>query len=142
MSTNDDLYKFKEEIILRITEIEKNILKIQPKSNESQLTEIITKYEKFTERLNEIEKMANKDKVIIDSVHSLKTWESIAQDQLSTSEIRLNAIQKELKDTTSKYDKLYLSNLFIPGVIGEHNCRFKNMREFVEVCQILKIVRY
>ena len=133
MNNNDDNNTFNEEILTRIIEIEKSVFNSHTKSSETKLTELITKYDKFTERLNEIEKMANKDKVLIDSVHSLKTWENKAQDQIATSELRLNSIYKELKDTISKYDKIYLENLFIPGVIGEHNCRFKNMNEFIEV---------
>ena len=137
MTSNDDINTFKEEVLLRIIAIEKSVLNIQPKSAETNVTELITKYDRLTERLNEIEKIANKDKVLIESIHSLKTWESKAQDQITTSEIRINGIHRELKDTVSRYDKIFMENLFIPGVIGENNCRYRNMREFIEVYQCI-----
>ena len=130
---SNEIKIFKEEILQRIIAIEKSVMTILPKSAESNIGELIIKYDQFTERLNEIEKIANKDKVLIDSIHSIKTWENKAQDQITNIEIRLNGIQRELKDTVSKYDKIFMENLFIPGMIGENNCRYKNMREFIEV---------
>ena len=130
---SNEIKIFKEEILQRIIAIEKSVMTILPNSAESNIGELIIKYDQFTERLNEIEKIANKDKVLIDSIHSIKTWENKAQDQITNIEIRLNGIQRELKDTVSKYDKIFMENLFIPGMIGENNCRYKNMREFIEV---------
>ena len=58
--------------------------------------------------------------------------------QLIKHDIKLFHLQSEIKSAISKYDKIYLENLFLPGIIGEKNCRFKNMKEFIEVIFIIK----
>jgi hypothetical protein len=135
MTNSEELEKFKEEMLKRIIEVEKSIVYIQPRVLESKLNDVLGKFDKYTERLNEIEKMANKDKVLIDSIHDLKTREWDSQQTITNHEIKLNSVSKDLKDSISKYDKIYLENLFLPGIIGESNCRFKNMKEFIEVSE-------
>lgn len=130
---NEETQKFKEQILKRIIEVEKSIINIQPRLLETRLSEVSSKLEKYTERLNEIEKMANKDKLLIDSIHDLKSWKFDAQQQISKNDVKLQGVYKDLKDTISKYDRIYLENLFLPGVVGEQNCKFRNMRDFIEV---------
>lgn len=131
--TNEDQKKFKEEVLKKLMEIEKSINLIQPKIMETKLNDVLSKLDFYSERLNEIEKMANKDKVIIDTIHDLKTnlWNS--QENLSNQEIKLNLISKELKESVKKYDRIFLDNLYLPSIIGENNCRFRSLREYIEV---------
>jgi len=133
MTINEDHKKFKEEVLKKMMEIEKSIVLIQPKIMETKLNEVLSKLEFYTERLNEIEKMANKDKVLIDTIHDLKTnlWDS--QEQLSNHEMKLNGLSKDLKESIKKYDKIFLDNLHLPSIIGENNCRFRSLREYIEV---------
>ena len=135
---NEELEKLKEFIVNKTQQLENNMIKINPGAIETKLNNVISKLETYTERLNQIEIMANKDKVIIDGVHDLQTWKNDARQQISIHDVKLSGISRDLKDTSAKYDKIYLENLFLPGVIGDHNCKFKNMREFIEVKQRIK----
>ena len=137
---NEEWEKFKEFILNKTQHLENNIIKINPGAMDTKLNDVICKLERYSERLNQIEIIANKDKVITDGVHDLQTWKNEARQQISYHDVKLIGISRDLKDAIAKYDKIYLDNLFLPGVIGEHNCKFKNMREFIEVRRQLKIV--
>ena len=133
MKNNEEIRNFKEEFSKRLDEVENRITQIKPVFMDNKLNEIFSKLDFFTARLDEIEKMANKDKVLIDSIHDLKTqvWDS--SQLLSTHDKKLNGVAKDLKDSIYKFDKIYLDNLHLPGVVGDSNCRFKNFKEFIEV---------
>jgi hypothetical protein len=130
---NEDNKKFKEEVCKRLTEVEKNLSQFHPKIMEAKFNEILLKLDFYSERLNEIEKMANKDKVMIDTIHDLKTNVSTSQQLISNHEMKVNTIGKELKESIKKYDKIFLDNLHLPSIIGDNNCRFRSLREFIEV---------
>ncbi len=83
-------------------------------------------------KLHEIESLVNKEKVQIDHIHGLMTFKEIASDDLKHHEIKLEQIHNEIRKGFNRYDKIYLDNLYLPGVIGE-NCKFKSLKEFVEV---------
>jgi len=54
--------------------------------------------------------------------------------------LRLVNLQKDLSQLNEKYDKIFEENLIIPGTIGDF-CKFKNMREYIEVrIYLLKII--
>jgi len=137
---NEDNKKFKEEVCKRLTDVEKNLSQFHPKIMESKFNEILSKLDFYSERLNEIEKMANKDKVLIDTIHDLKTNLSASQQQISNHEMKMNTVGKELKESIKKYDKIFLDNLHLPSIIGESNCRFRGLREFIEVYYYLSKV--
>ena len=140
MASNEEFDKFKEEILNRILEVEKNLIFTQPKIMEMRLNDCVVKLDRSVERINEIEKMTNKDKVLLDSIHDLKTREWDSHQKISSQESKLINLSREVKDTVTKYDKLYLDNLYLPGLIGDSNCRFKNMKEFIEVRNIYVVV--
>ena len=130
---NEDNKIFREEVYKRLTEAEKYVSQFHPKIMETKFNEILSKLDFYSERLNEIEKMANKDKLVIDSIHTLKTNLLESQQHISNHEIKINGVGKELKDSIKKYDKIFLDNLHLPSIIGDNNCRFKSLREFIEV---------
>jgi hypothetical protein len=100
--------------------------------NESKIKDFNIRIDRFNVRVDEMELILNKNKVKLENVDDLLTFQREASEKMITQGVKMNGIYKELKDAVSKYDKIYLENLFIPGVIGEF-CRFKNNREFVEV---------
>jgi len=73
----------------------------------------------------------------ISKFEELKSNERKIQDQLLSIDLRVNSIQKELSSSIYKYDKIYLENLLIPGLVGDY-CKFKNMKDFMEVKKINK----
>ena len=79
-----------------------------------------------------MENFTNINKVRLENIDDLLVFQRETSDKLITHGVKLNGVQKDIKEACSKYDKIYLENLFIPGIIGEF-CKFKNNREFVEV---------
>jgi len=68
----------------------------------------------------------------IDKINDLIINSKKSTDQITSIEIKLNALQKDYSSSCYKYDKIYLENLHIPGTLGEF-CKYKNLREYVEV---------
>ena len=53
-----------------------------------------------------------------------------ADNKLSSHELRITSILKEIEKIKTKYDKIFLDNLLIPGYIGV-SCRFPNVAEYL-----------
>ena len=100
--------------------------------NENKLKDYNNRMDRFNTRIDEIENIMNKNKVKLENVDDLLIFQQETAEKLITQGVKINGVQKDIKDAINKYDKIYLDNLFIPGLIGEF-CRFKNNREFVEV---------
>jgi chromosome segregation ATPase len=96
------------------------------------LDDICNKHEKISIKLDELNDMVNKDKAYVDRINDLLTFQRKTQDNLNSHELRINTLQKNLKDACYKYDKIFLDNLIVPGVIGDF-CKFKTLRDYIEV---------
>ena len=90
------------------------------------------KHDKVSIQLNELNHTVNTDKAYVDRIQDLLSFQRRANDQMNSYELRIGNITKGLKDACYKYDKIYLDNLCIPGVIGEF-CRFKTVKDYLEV---------
>jgi hypothetical protein len=131
----EELNKFREEIHIKLQELELkhfntnefiiDKLRFLTQNNDNPKENLFTK-------LHEIESLMNKEKVQIDHIHGLMTFKETASDDLKHHEIKLEQIHNEIRKGFNKYDKIYLDNLYLPGVIGE-NCKFRSLKEFVEV---------
>ncbi len=128
---NSNLPKFKDDIILMLSDIEDK-LKNRYNALENLINSRINAYDT---RLITIENKLNLHttkitKLIIEleKCSDILPTEKKNSETLISHEIRINNLIKEISDACYKYDKLYLDNLLIPGQIGEY-CRFKNAKE-------------
>lgn len=101
----------------------------------------------FRERIDRLEKLCDDYQVRINSIsedtqYSKNKADQVADlitnfrktnDQVMSLDIRVNSLQKEFSNACYKYDKIYLDNLNLPGIIGEF-CRYKNLKEYLDVC--------
>ena len=85
-----------------------------------------------TVKLDQLNTMVNTDKAYVDRIEDLLSFQKRTIDQINSHELRINNVQKSLTNACYKYDKIFLDNLTIPGTIGEY-CRFKNMKDYIEV---------
>jgi len=69
----------------------------------------------------------------LEKVNDILGSQNTIKEDLFTFDLKLNTFQKEMGYKFATYDKVYLENLFIAGVIGENNCQYRNMKEFVLV---------
>jgi hypothetical protein len=129
------LDEFKQHLLTRMLEIENQLklnLSTLKSENEIILKEFKARMDRFNTRIDETENIMNKNKVKLENVDDLLIFQQETSEKIITQGVKINGVQKDIKDAVNKYDKIYLENLFIPGLIGEF-CRFKNNREFVEV---------
>ena len=50
---------------------------------------------------------------------------------LTSHDLRINNLIKDLSNACFKYDKIFINNLMLPGKIGDF-CKYKNLREYLE----------
>ena len=109
---NRKIFFLEDKLKKSIEEFENTLNEIKDKNNIfSEQTQSI-KY--LEEKLTSIEKKTNKNK-----------------DDLINYDVKFTSLRKDFSEACFKYDKLFLNNLSIPGLIG-HSCKFKNIKEFVE----------
>lgn len=132
--TNLEFSKFKDEILALINQKE-TALNSKIDNYHNKITEVETEYNKKTlniiEQYNEFTTSAAKINNRLDRLNSYEAFTHKTSDQLVSHEIRITNISKDLAKAISKYDKIYLDNLVLPGFIGEC-CKFKNAKEFFD----------
>ena len=53
------------------------------------------------------------------------------EDLTINSRIKTNALEKEINNMTIKYDKIFINNLMVPGLIG-NSCPYQSLGNFIE----------
>ena len=128
---NSNFPKFKDDIILMLSEIEEK-LKNRYNSLENLINSTINAYDTrlitIENKLNLHSTKITKLIIELEKCSDLLPTEKKNSETLISHEIRINNLNKEISDACYKYDKIYLDNLLIPGQIGEY-CRFKNAKE-------------
>ena len=131
---NEELNKFKDEMLLYINERNNQIISLinffQEKINQtkaeytSQLNLINQNYESI---LSSQASILNK----VDKVSNFEIFMNKTNDQIITHEIRINNLSQDFIKSVQKYDKIYLDNLELPGYIGKF-AKFKNCQSFFD----------
>ena len=131
---NEELNKFKDEMLLYINERNNQIISLinffQEKINQTK--------EEYTSQLNLInqnyESILSSQASILNKVDKISNFELFmnkTNDQIITHEIRINNLSQDFIKSVQKYDKIYLDNLELPGYIGKF-AKFKNCQRFFD----------
>lgn len=134
IDSSGHLNEFKNEILKEVREVEKN-MESNYKKFMSSLEVKLQHYDKLFDSISiriKDSQTSSIDKIKLEKVDELSAFHKKATDQILTHDVRINAIQKDLRDACFKYDKIFLENLTIPGCIGEY-CKFKNIKDYLEV---------
>jgi len=119
LKSNKELEKrLKSEIENYTNEFAQNILLFNEK--------IKTMHENNTEVMSSLPNINLK----ISKIDGLEKFGVRADNKLSSHELRITTILKEIEKIKTKYDKMFLDNLLIPGHIGV-SCRFPNLAEYL-----------
>ena len=128
-----ELLYFKEEIFRTLKDFEK---KISEKTKES-LTQFNTRIEETNTLINKYKNETNifqtKDdfqkekKEIINEASNLRYF----NENFNALEIQIEALRKEFRDSCYKYDKIFIDQLTLPGIIGE-KCKYKSIRDYIK----------
>ena len=127
---NKELEKIKEEILKQ--------MKIEQKKFARNLEE---KMDETTQLINDINKKFEENKAFFENVLSQKYYlqkldnldkiSSKLNDSLLSHEIRISKNINEINSLRTKYDRIILDNLLIPGQIGP-SCQFKNLAQYLK----------
>ena len=140
---SEELQQFKDEILSILNE---NTKKLEDKINNYKLkiTTTENEYEKNTNKINsQYTEILNSQAQLNTRLDKLKSYESFVlktNDQITSHELRLTAIQTDLTKSINKYDKMFLDNLILPGYIGEFS-KYKNCQVFFDdvILQLSKL---
>ena len=131
---NEELNKFKDEILIYLSERNKHYMSIiktfQEKIQENQqvyIEQMKSINQNYESILTSQALLNNK----IDKYSNFELFINKTNDQLITHEIRINNLSQDFIKSTQKYDKIYLDNLELPGYIGKF-AKFKNCQAFFE----------
>ena len=99
-------------------------------------------YDNFSELRNQITNTDNKINMILSNEAKIKNLTNnfeflekkfkVLNDKFVNIEIKFSNLSREYSESCYKYDKMILNNLLVPGYIGPGNCKFKNLKEFLE----------
>ncbi len=129
------LFRLKEEILNTLKERDDKIADYQRTSRD----EIVLKMETYDNNYNEISMrvldlhnitISQKEK--IEKINDFQKFQQRTTDHLLNQEIKLSNLQKDVSNACTKYDKHYLDNMIVPGLIGDY-CKFRNLKEYFEV---------
>ena len=126
MELKDEILKDNRELEIR--------LKSQIETYSSKFSSNISIFQK---RINEMKE--NNTKVMnslpdmnfhITKIAQIEKFDLKTENRLSSHDLRLTAILTEIEKIKTKYDKIVLDNLYVPGHVGGH-CKFTNLSDYL-----------
>ena len=133
--TKADLMFFQNELLGDIKKLELKIfnkidssnddLKEKVLNSEKNIKELSDKYAQLLLLIN-----TNKDKN--EEIEKLIQFKSKVNDITSRNSSKIEQLEKDLRNTNYKFDKILDINLTLPGIIGTEKCKYKNLRDFLE----------
>ena len=129
----NDLILFKDETLKTIREMEKQLFeKIQIKNNETELKidDFNLKLSKFQEMNKRMYESIIEQKVNLDKLKHLNEFKIKTDTKLVSLDIKMTNFFSELVSIKSKYDKIMVENLQVPGIIGL-SCKYSSISEYI-----------
>ena len=133
ISRNDFLF-FQNEVFKDIKELEK---KINEKINtistniNSNKEASDNNYQKFNEKISQIISMIGISEEKLKVNEQFISFKKKVDDILFMNKAKISTLEKEINNITFKYDKIFLDNLTVPGIIGTA-CPFPNLSSFID----------
>ena len=129
----NSMTNFKEDILNSLSQMEEKIenkiitfdsyLHHQIESFQSKINDFQSVINNITEKSTKLEIQSEK---ILNSMPQIK---NISENVL-TSEIKVNNLEKEIEKFTFKYDKIISENLKVQGIISDY-CKYKTIKDFI-----------
>ena len=133
--TKADLMFFQNELLGDIKKLELKIFNKIDSSNDD-LKEKVLNSEKnikeLSDKYTELLLLINKNKDKNEEIEKLIQFKSKVNDITSRNSSKIEQLEKDLRNTNYKFDKILDINLTLPGIIGTEKCKYKNLRDFLE----------
>ena len=133
VSRNDFLF-FQNEVFKDIKELEKKLNEkiITITSNiDSNKVSADNNYQKFNEKITQIIHTIETTEERLKIDEQLSSFKKKIDDFLYMNKAKIASLEKDINKITFKYDKIFLDNLTVPGVIGTA-CPFQTLSSFIE----------
>ena len=133
ISQNDLMY-FKNEVLGNLKKMETNLkdtIKLVDKIIEDKLNPYQNKFEEMNNKIFDLSNLIAKDRTNFEKINQLLLFKQKTEDLLISQENRIIQCDKDISKACFKYDKLLLTNVMIPGLIGEH-CKYPSLKAYIE----------
>ena len=131
----DETRRLEDELLGIIKKLENKInIKIESLISEQEVKfeEIVNQIKKTNIKFDHLIETNEDNKLKLEKIENFQKFQSKAKDQLTTHEIKINTISKDLENTKFKYDKYFIDNLTVPGIIGDF-CKYHSLKDYIEV---------
>ena len=129
----NDINVFKDETLKTLRGIEKQLLeKIKLKSieTETKIADFDLKLSKFQEINKRMYESVVEQQVYLEKIRNLNDFKSKTETKLISYDIKISHFLSDLLSIKSRYDKLFLENLTVPGIIG-NSCKYHSISEYI-----------
>jgi len=86
----------------------------------------------MTSKTITVEVKTNSKEIKVEKITDLVKFKDEAEDYIFNIKEKIMTINSDLEIACTKYDKIFIENLEVPGIIGEYN-KYKNLRDYIEV---------
>lgn len=131
--TSMDLILFKDETLKTLREMEKQIydkIILKYSETETRIDDFNSKLTKFQEMNKRMYDSVLNQQANFDSIKNLNDFKSKTESKLVSLDVKINKFVSELTTIKSKYDKMIIDNLTVPGLIGA-SCKFGSISEYI-----------
>ena len=129
-----DLLFFKDDILkdLRILENKLNDnISIHKDEQDYKLNLYEKKIESQTQKIAYLSNLLTESKQKTSVEENIEKFKLKTEEDLAKIDLKMNLIQKEIREGLYKFDKLFSETVLYPGIIG-YECRFSNFHSFVD----------
>ena len=129
----NELLSFKEEMFKELRKTEKSILdKFNKKisSIEDLNTSLSSKLIIIQENNKSLSDLIATQKFKVQKLDDFISFRNKIESFSNSHEMRINRITEEISRIRTKYDKLIIDNIFVPGYVGP-SCQYRNLGEYL-----------
>ena len=129
-----DLLFFKDDILKDLRILENKIyedISIQKDEQQYKLNLYEQKIESQTQKIAYLSNLITESKQKTSVEENIEKFKLKTEEDLAKIELKINLIQKEIRDGLYKFDKLFSETVLYPGIIG-YECRFSNFHSFID----------
>lgn len=130
-SHQDKQYEYLLSLIQKIETKNDSQLMTNTLNNNTELVSLQEQITSLSAKFDSISFQFSTIKLKTEKIDEFTSFISKANDLLTTHEIRINNVLKDLTNSKYKYDKIFLDNLVVPGFIGDY-CKYKNLKEYLD----------
>ena len=128
-----DINIFKDETLKTMRYIEKQLLekmKMKDIETESKIADFDLKLSKFQEINKRMYESVIEQHTYLEKIQHLNDFQSKTETRLISFDVKLSSFLCDLANIKNRYDKLFLENLTIPGIIG-NACKFRSISDYI-----------